>query len=37
VLSDELRRLAPMLRTIGLDIQHQRTMTKRGITIIRRA
>jgi hypothetical protein len=35
-LSDELRRLAPMLRTVGIDIIHQRTTDQRGIRIIRR-
>jgi hypothetical protein len=35
VLSDELGRLAPMLRTVGLDIKHQRTADRRGIRIVR--
>ncbi len=35
VLSDELARFAPMLRTVGLDIRHQRKADRRGITIIR--
>lgn len=35
VLSDELTRLAPMLRTVGLDIGHQRKADRRGIRIIR--
>jgi hypothetical protein len=34
-LSDELRFLAPMLRTVGLDIRHKRINTKREITIVR--
>jgi hypothetical protein len=36
VLSDELNRLAPMLRTVGIDIIHQRTADERGIRIVRR-
>jgi hypothetical protein len=35
-LSDELRRLAPMLRIVGIDIIHQRTADQRGIRIIHR-
>jgi hypothetical protein len=35
VLSDELARLAPMLRTVGLDIKYQRTADRRGIRIVR--
>jgi hypothetical protein len=35
ILSDELTRLAPMLRTVGLDIKHQRKADRRGIRIIR--
>jgi hypothetical protein len=35
VLSDELNRLAPMLRTIGVDIRHHRISARRGITITR--
>ena len=35
VLSDELTQLAPMLRTVGLDIKHQRKADRRGIRIIR--
>jgi hypothetical protein len=34
-LSDELTRLAPMLRTVGLDIKYQRKADRRGIRIIR--
>ena len=35
-LSDELRRLAPLLRTMGLDVTHeQRTAVRREITIVR--
>jgi hypothetical protein len=34
-LSDELTRLAPMLRTAGLDIKYQRQADRRGIRIIR--
>ena len=34
-LSDELARLAPMLRTVGLDIKYQRKADRRGIRIIR--
>jgi hypothetical protein len=33
VLSDELNRLAPMLRTVGVNVRHHRTNTRRGITI----
>jgi hypothetical protein len=33
VLADELRRLAPMLRTVGVELLHRRTNTRRGITI----
>ena len=36
VLSDELNRLAPMLRTVGIDLRHHRTNARRGITITRR-
>ena len=36
VLSDELNRLAPMLRTVGVDVRHHRTNARRGITIARR-
>ena len=35
VLSDELNRLAPMLRTVGIDLRHHRTNARRGITIAR--
>jgi hypothetical protein len=35
VLSDELARLAPMLRTVGLDIKYQRSADRRGIRIVR--
>ena len=35
VLSDELNRLAPMLRTVGIDVRHNRTNARRGITITR--
>jgi hypothetical protein len=35
VLSDELNRLAPMLRTVGVDVRHHRTKARRGITITR--
>jgi hypothetical protein len=34
-LSDQLTRLAPMLRTVGLDIKHKRKADRRGIRIIR--
>lgn len=34
-LSDELTQLAPMLRTVGLDIKYQRQADRRGIRIIR--
>jgi hypothetical protein len=34
-LSDELNRLAPMLRTVGVDVRHHRTNARRGITITR--
>jgi len=34
-LSDELARLAPMLRTVGIDIRHKRTADRRQITIVR--
>jgi hypothetical protein len=34
-LSDELNRLAPMLRTVGIDVRHHRTNVRRGITIAR--
>jgi hypothetical protein len=33
VLSDELARLAPMLRTVGIELRSNRTKTRRGITI----
>ena len=36
VFSDELARLAPMLRTVGIDIRHQRKADRRQITIVRR-
>ena len=35
VLSDELNRLAPMLRTVGIDVRYHRTNVRRGITIAR--
>ena len=35
VLSDELNRLAPMLRTVRVDVRHHRTNARRGITIAR--
>jgi hypothetical protein len=35
ILSDELARLAPMLRTVGFDIRHKRTADRRQITIVR--
>ena len=36
VLSDQLRRLAPLLRTVGIDVRHeQRTAARREITIVR--
>jgi hypothetical protein len=35
VLSDELNRLAPMLRTVGVDLRHHRTNARREITIAR--
>jgi hypothetical protein len=36
VISDELRRLAPLLRTIGLNITHERrTAERREIRIVR--
>jgi hypothetical protein len=35
-LSDALTRLAPMLRTVGLDVRHQRKADRRGIRILRR-
>jgi hypothetical protein len=36
VLSDELRRITPMLRTVGIDVTHERTAGRRVIRIIRR-
>jgi hypothetical protein len=35
-LSDELKRLAPMLRTVGIDVTHRRTAARREIRIVRR-
>ena len=35
VLSDELNRLAPMLRTVGVDVRYRRSNVRRGITIVR--
>ena len=34
-LSDELRRLAPLLRSVGIDVRHHRTKVQRGIVISR--
>jgi hypothetical protein len=35
-LSDELRRLAPMLRTVGIEVTHEkRTATRREVRIAR--
>ena len=36
-LSDELNRLAPMLRTVGIDLRHHRSNSRRGIMIVRHA
>ena len=36
VLSDELRRITPMLRTVGIDVTRERTAGRRVIRIIRR-
>ena len=36
VLSDDLRRLAPMLRTVGIEVSHDRTAERRLILIQRR-
>jgi hypothetical protein len=36
VLSDELRRLTPMLRTVGIEVSHERTAERRLIRIKRR-
>jgi hypothetical protein len=36
VISDELARLAPMLRTVGVNVQRHRTEARREITITRR-
>jgi hypothetical protein len=33
VLSDEWARLAPSLRTVGIDLRHHRTKARPGITI----
>jgi hypothetical protein len=35
-LSDELSRAAPLLRTVGIEVRHHRTATRRGITITAR-
>ena len=36
VISDQLRRLAPLLRTIGIEVRHEtRTAARRGLTISR--
>ena len=37
VLSDELTRIAPMLRSVGINVDRHRTDVRRGITITREA